>query len=213
VKSLAFFLILLMIWCVGLLAFSARVDAFTPMAEPEKADGIVALTGVSADRIKEAMKLLEEGKAKRMLVSGVNRDATRDDIRGVARATRRIYDCCVDLGFQAADTLGNARETAAWVRAKGYDSLIVVTSDYHMPRSLLELHAALPGVKLTAYAVKTDNLDAKHWWRTAASARRMIMEYNKYLAILSREAFLSLGPKEDARADATRDNAAGGLKS
>jgi uncharacterized SAM-binding protein YcdF (DUF218 family) len=154
------------------------------------------------------MKLLEEGKAQRMLVSGVNREATRDDIRGVAKATRRIYDCCVDLGFQAADTLGNATETAAWVKTKQYKSLIVVTSDYHMPRSLLELHAALPNVKLTPYAVKTDDLAAKHWWRNAPSAKRMIMEYNKYLAILSREAFISLGPKEEDRA--VPDKAAGG---
>lgn len=212
-KSLAILIIVLMIWATGLLAFSARVDAFSPAVEPEKADGIVALTGISTDRIREAMKLLEQGKARRMLVSGVNREATRDDIRGVAKATRRTYDCCVDLGFQAADTLGNARETAAWARAKHYDSLIVVTSDYHMPRSLLELHAAIPDVKLTPYAVKTDNLDAKHWWRTAASAKRMIMEYNKYLAILSREAFISLGPKEDNRDGAIPDAAAGGVTS
>ncbi len=207
-RSLALFFILILIWATGLLAFSARVDALTPAAEPERADGIVALTGISTDRIREAMKLLEEGKAQRMLVSGVNREATRDDIRGVAKATRRIYDCCVDLGFTAADTLGNATETAAWVKAKQYQSLIVVTSDYHMPRSLLELHAALPNVKLTPYAVKTDDLAAKHWWRTAPSAKRMIMEYNKYLAILSREAFISLGPKEGD--GAVRDKTAGG---
>ena len=199
-KTVAALLIVLMIWTVGLLAFSARIEAFTPTTEPPVSDGIVALTGVSTDRIREAMKLLEEGKARRMLVSGVNHQATRDDIRGVAKATRRIYDCCVDLGFQATDTLGNAKEIAAWVKARNYSSLIVVTSDYHMPRSLMELRAALPHVVLTPYAVRTTELDAKHWWLTAESARRMIKEYNKYLAILLREAFISLGPKEDAPA-------------
>jgi uncharacterized SAM-binding protein YcdF (DUF218 family) len=157
------------------------------------------LTGVSTDRIREATKLLEQGKAQRMLISGVNPKATRAQIRGVAKASRRTYDCCVDLGFQAADTLGNAREIAAWVKAKNYATLIVVTSDYHMPRSLMELRAAVPQVILTPHAVRTGDLDAKHWWRTAESARRMIKEYNKYLVILLREAFLSLGPKENAR--------------
>jgi uncharacterized SAM-binding protein YcdF (DUF218 family) len=197
VKTVAALLIILMIWTVGLLAFAARIDAFTPAVEPPPADGIVALTGVSTDRIREAMKLLEEGKGQRLLISGVNPKATRGEIRMVAKAARRVFDCCVDLGFEAADTVGNAREIAAWVRAKNYATLIVVTSDYHMPRSLLELRASIPQVILTPYAVRTDELDAKHWWRTAESARRMIKEYNKYLVILLREAFLSLGPKDD----------------
>ncbi len=196
-KTVAALLIILMIWTVGLLAFAARIDAFTPAVEPPPADGIVALTGVSTDRIREAMKLLEEGKGQRLLISGVNPKATRGEIRMVAKAARRVFDCCVDLGFEAADTVGNAREIAAWVRAKNYATLIVVTSDYHMPRSLLELRASIPQVILTPYAVRTDELDAKHWWRTAESARRMIKEYNKYLVILLREAFLSLGPKDD----------------
>ncbi len=198
-KTIAALLIILMIWTVGLLAFAARVDAFTPAQDPAISDGIVALTGVSTDRIREAMKLLQEGKAQRMLISGVNPKATRAEIRGVAKASRRIFNCCVDLGFEAADTLGNAREIAAWVKAKNYATLIVVTSDYHMPRSLMELRAAVPQVILTPYAVRTGELDAKHWWRTAESARRMIKEYNKYLAILLREAFLSLGPKDDGQ--------------
>jgi uncharacterized SAM-binding protein YcdF (DUF218 family) len=197
VKTVAALLIILMIWTVGLLAFATRIDAFTPAVEPPPADGIVALTGVSTDRIREAMKLLEEGKGQRLLISGVNPKATRGEIRMVAKAARRVFDCCVDLGFEAADTVGNAREIAAWVRAKNYATLIVVTSDYHMPRSLLELRASIPQVILTPYAVRTDELDAKHWWRTAESARRMIKEYNKYLVILLREAFLSLGPKDD----------------
>ncbi len=196
-KTVAALLIILMIWTVGLLAFATRIDAFTPAVEPPPADGIVALTGVSTDRIREAMKLLEEGKGQRLLISGVNPKATRGEIRMVAKAARRVFDCCVDLGFEAADTVGNAREIAAWVRAKNYATLIVVTSDYHMPRSLLELRASIPQVILTPYAVRTDELDAKHWWRTAESARRMIKEYNKYLVILLREAFLSLGPKDD----------------
>lgn len=196
-KTLATLLIALMIWGLGLLAFTGRVDQSTPAKEPPVADGVVALTGASTLRLEAATKLLEEGKGQRLLISGVNREATRADVQTVTKAVKPIYDCCVDLGFAAANTVGNARETAEWAKSKGYDSLIVVTADYHMPRSMLELRAAMPHVALYPYPVKTD-LNAHRWWRTSLSARRMIVEYCKYLAILGREAFLGLGPKDKA---------------
>lgn len=203
-KSLAALLILLMVWAVGLLAFSGRVEQSTPAQEPPVADGVVVLTGASNIRLEAATKLLEAGKGKRLLISGVNREATRDDVQGVTKAVKPIYDCCVDLGFAAANTVGNARETEEWAKAKGYHSLIVVTADYHMPRAMLELHAALPDTTLHAYPVATESLNAHRWWNKGSSARRMIVEYCKYLAILGREAFLGLGPKEEAGAPARK---------
>lgn len=200
-KSLAGLLVVLMIWAVGLMAFAARVDRSTPAPDPAPADGIVALTGAASNqRIAAATRLLESEKGKRMLVSGVNREATREDIRGLSRAARRLYDCCVDLGFTAATTLGNAEETAEWARANRYKSLIVVTADYHMPRALLELRAANPGVELQAYPVATPVLDPANWWKSGGGARLMIVEYSKYLAILGRETLLSLGPKDETPA-------------
>lgn len=195
-RSAAILMVVLLIWGVGLISFAGRVAYSTPAGEPPVADGVVALTGASDARITAAMKLLETGKARRMLISGVNPQASRADIRGVAKATRRLYDCCVDLGFQAADTVGNARETARWVRKHNYHSLIVVTSDFHMPRAMLEQRAALPDVNFTPYPVASPEMNARHWWRTQEGARRMILEYCKYLAILARESLLSLGPKD-----------------
>ncbi|MBU2135590.1 MAG: YdcF family protein [Alphaproteobacteria bacterium] len=198
-KTLALILVAALIWAAGLLAFAIRVEQSTPAAEPEVADGIVALTGAgSNERIAAGMRLLEAGKGDRMLVSGVNREASREDIRNVSRAVQLLYDCCVDLGFEAADTFGNAQETAGWVRARRYDRLIIVTADYHMPRAMLELGSALPGIELQAYPVATPSLDAQRWWRTAGGARLMVIEYSKYLAILGRELVLRLGPKDEA---------------
>jgi uncharacterized SAM-binding protein YcdF (DUF218 family) len=195
VRSAVVILLLVVLWAAGLLAFASRVDQSTPAADPPRADAIVALTGASDARITEAMKLLEDGKARRMLISGVNHQASRADIRGVARATRRYYDCCVDLGFQARNTVGNARETARWARAHGFTSLIVVTSDFHMPRAMLELKGAMPEGRFIAYPVVSRELDAHHWWRGGGGARRMIVEYNKFLAILFRQGLISLGAK------------------
>jgi uncharacterized SAM-binding protein YcdF (DUF218 family) len=200
-KSVAAFLVALLIWAAGLFAFAARVERSTPSPFPEPADGIVALTGANSnERLAAAVELLAENRGKRVLVSGVNREASREDIRTVSKAVRRLYDCCVDLGFTAADTVGNARETAEWAKAMRYTSLIVVTADYHMPRAMLEQRAMMPGMQLTPYAVPTNSLDARRWWRRPRSARLMVVEYSKYLAILGREAVLGLGPRAIAPA-------------
>jgi uncharacterized SAM-binding protein YcdF (DUF218 family) len=168
----------------------------TPPDEPVAADGIVTLTGGSDLRLLAGANLLEAGKGKRLLVSGVNRTATRSDLWNVTGAAKPLFDCCVDLGFTALDTLGNARETAQWARSMDFKSLILVTADYHMPRALIELRAAMPGVGIAPYPVATPTLDARHWAQSSIGARRMVYEYCKYLAILAREAVL--GPPKAA---------------
>jgi len=200
-KSIAAFLVLAVIWLAGLLAFAGRVQQSTPAPYPEPADGVVALTGANSnERIAAAMDLLQDGMGQRLLISGVNRGATREDIRNVSKPARRLFDCCVDLGFTAADTVGNARETADWARSMRFTRLIIVTADYHMPRAMLELRAVMrePQFQLQSYAVPTPSLKARRWWRSPRSARLMVVEYSKYLAILGREAVLGLGPREPA---------------
>ena len=197
-KTLAILLLAILLWGVGLLAFGERVAQSTPAAEPVRSDGIVALTGASSMRIEAATRLLELGKGKRLLISGVNRSVRPAELRDVARGAGRAYDCCVDLGFSAVNTQGNARESADWARAHGFRSLIVVTSDYHIPRSILELHATMPEVTLRPYPVVTDTVDAHRWWRRPDDAKRITFEYSKYLLILAREAVRGLGGHEAA---------------
>ncbi len=192
-KGLAAILVALLIWTTGLLAFADRVARLTPADSPQNADGIVALTGGSDLRLEAATKLLEDGKGRRLLVSGVNRKATRADLWGVTGAPKRVFDCCIDLGFTAESTIGNARETAQWATSMGLHSLILVTADYHTPRAMLELRGVLPDVRIIAFPVATPALDARHWQANALSARRMILEYCKYLAILARESLIGLG--------------------
>ncbi|MGZ9099097.1 MAG: YdcF family protein [Brevundimonas sp.] len=187
-KFLTFIAILVLIWLIGLFAFADRVRGYAPAAEPARADAIVALTGPSAERVNAAIRLLEQDKGRRVLISGVNREVRRQELRALTPGSNRLFNCCVDLGFEAEDTVGNAQEIAAWADSKGYDSLIVVTSDYHMPRALTEIRAAAPGVALTPYAVETPSLDDSRWWRAAVTARRMTLEYMKYLAAMARAA-------------------------
>jgi len=197
VKTLAAILILVMLWGVGLLAFAARVERSTPAPEPAAADAIVALTGNATERLTVAVSLLEKDKGRKLLISGVNPEVKARELQPVTKAAKGLFECCIQMGFKAADTRGNASETAAWARQQGYKSLIVVTADYHMPRAILEIRAAAPHVALTPYPVVTHEIDAHRWWKTGAGARRMSIEYCKYLAVLGSEAFLSLGPKPD----------------
>jgi uncharacterized SAM-binding protein YcdF (DUF218 family) len=197
-RSLAALLVLALIWVSGLMAFAARVQQSTPQPLPPPADGIVVLTGASSnERMGAGVALLTAGYGRRMLVSGVNRDLTREDLRTATTAVKRLYDCCVDLGFNAVDTVGNARETADWAKSMRYRSLTVVTTDYHMPRAMLELRAVLrpPEFTLQPYAVPTPALKVRQWWRSPRAARLMVVEYSKYLAILGRDAVLGLGPR------------------
>lgn len=198
-RTLAALLVLAMIWTAGLFAFVSRVQRSTDdQPQPAAADGVVALTGANSnERIAAAVQLLTQRKGRRVLVSGVDRRVTRPQLRTATGAVRRIYDCCVDLGFTAADTVGNARETAEWARAMRYHSLTIVTSDYHMPRAMLELRAVLrpPAFSLQTWAVPTATLKIRHWWRSPGALRLMVVEYDKYLAILAREAVLGLGPR------------------
>jgi uncharacterized SAM-binding protein YcdF (DUF218 family) len=189
-KSLGLLLLLVLIWGVGLFAFAYRVAQSTPAPDPPEADAIVVLTGASTLRLEAAAELLEDGLGKRLLISGVNREATRKQVRDTVASAGRKFDCCVDLGFKAENTQGNARETAAWVAYHKYRTLIVVTADFHMPRALLELKAAMPKVQLYAYPVQTEAVDAHRWWAAGGDARRMIVEYSKYLVIAARSALL-----------------------
>ncbi len=120
---------------------------------PPHADAIVALTG-GADRIETAFRLLAAGQADRLLVSGVAHGAALAELARRVEMDPAALAPQVTLGRAATSTVGNADETAAWVRLHDVHSLIVVTAGYHMPRALLELERALPGVKLYPVAVQ-----------------------------------------------------------
>ncbi len=172
---------------VALLAYGAGFFVFAATlphkpASIGKADAIVALTGGDA-RLDTAVRLLEHGAAKRLLITGVHRTITKPEIKQVAHGGRK-FDCCADLDFAAEDTRDNAAEAAGWMKAHHYKSLILVTANYHMPRSLAEFSADMPHVKVKPYPVEPDGVDFKAWWRNPHTVRLLHAEYAKYLATL-----------------------------
>ncbi|MGB8364347.1 MAG: YdcF family protein [Rhizomicrobium sp.] len=146
------------------------------------ADGIVALTGGDS-RLGTAEALLEQGAGKRLLISGVYSANTKSELKRLIHGGRR-FDCCADLGFRAMSTHGNAAEAAAWTRAHGYRSLVIVTANFHMPRSLREFAAQMPGVRLLPYPVEEEGVDVGEWWSDPHALRVLHVEYMKYLGSL-----------------------------
>jgi len=143
------------------------------------ADGIVALTG-GASRITDAIELLASGRGKRLLISGAYRGTNSKEISRLNPEFERWVRCCVDFD-RSLNTLGNAVETKRWAESRGFRSLIVVTSNYHMPRALAEIAHQLPEVTLVPFPVVTDRQRAEGWWVGWATTRRMVTEYLKFL--------------------------------
>ncbi|WP_375457988.1 YdcF family protein [uncultured Enterovirga sp.] len=145
-------------------------------------DGIVVLTG-GAQRIEDAIELLAKGYAGRLLITGVNERTSRETIKRLTPGQREFVECCVDLDYRAQNTVGNAAEIALWVRSRGFTSLIVVTSNYHLPRTLAELDEALPEIRKIPYAVVASGRGPDGFWSLAARAKLLVSEYIKYIAV------------------------------
>ena len=152
----------------------------TEVALDRNADGIVVLTG-GASRIADAIELLATGHGKRLLISGVHRATSSAEIARSNPRYQNLVACCVDLDHSAVNTTGNAIETRRWVRDRGFSSLIVVTSAYHMPRTMAELARQLPDVALVPFPVVTEKLRNEPWWTSALTAKLILSEYAKFV--------------------------------
>lgn len=148
-------------------------------------DGIVVLTG-GAGRIDRGFELLEAGLSERLFVSGVYRGVEVDELLDLAQRSPEELRCCIELGYEADDTLGNAYETEAWVAREGIRSLRLVTAAYHMPRARLELSRRLRDVEILVEPVFTEGFREHDWWTRRNSAGLLALEYLKYLVALAR---------------------------
>lgn len=155
-----------------------------PSAGKAHADAIIVLTGGS-QRIEAALDLLAQGAARRMLISGVNPAVSRDMIRNATGANKALFNCCIDIDAEALDTIGNAEESAKWLARNGYESVILVTNNYHMPRSLLELQRKARNVAVIPWPVVNTPLTNGDWMGKPQAVRVLFTEFAKYVGALA----------------------------
>ncbi len=154
-------------------------------------DAIVVLTGGS-ERLATGLALLADRRARMLFVSGVSGEVNLETLLQQSADAPRGLQGRIALGYTAADTRGNALETADWMRRQGYSSLRLVTANYHMARSLLEFRRVLPDAVIVPHPVHPARVHLEDWWRWPGSARLITMEYLKYLLALGRS--LVIGP-------------------
>lgn len=211
---------LLLVWLGGAFVYIERVETL-PQPSEERTDAIVVLTGGTA-RLATALRLLNDNKAERLLISGVSPSASKASLLqavlpampDAAQASgnwegidlQLLFECCVDLDFEAANTEGNAVEAAEWAESHGVRTIRLVTSNYHMPRSLAEFGRRLPGITIVPHAVRSDTLRVEDWWRRQTATVFLLGEYTKYLAALLRarlESLVAGGPMPASVASGT----------
>jgi uncharacterized SAM-binding protein YcdF (DUF218 family) len=175
----------------GFIAFLAQLRG-AEEKPARTADGIVVLTGGSS-RVSDAMELLAAGYGKRLLISGVHPTNDVSDISRTLPDNHKLLSCCVDLDRSAINTRSNAAEARRWARERGFKSLIVVTSNYHMPRAIVELSHAMPDVTLVPFAVVGDKWRDEPWWTSGATLRLLLSEYAKYVAAEVRVRLAAVG--------------------
>lgn len=176
--------VVLIAWVWGLIDFVDQIpDSVTD--EARHTDAIIVLTGGTL-RLEKGFELLSAKMAGKLLVSGVDKGIPIEEVLKAAGLTLAGMDCCVTLGYMAEDTGSNAIESAVWIRTNRVTSIRLVTSSYHMPRSLLEFRATVPGVEIVPHPVFPEHVMVDEWWTRPGTASLVIAEYNKYLLAATR---------------------------
>ncbi len=178
------------VWLVGFMGFIGFIPRSVGDATT-KTDAIVVLTG-GGDRLAEGFRLLDEGLAPRLLVTGVAQGVTLQQVidgmsrdKSVVPSAEKLA-CCVTLGYEAGNTVGNAVETASWVHSNNVTSVRLVTANYHMKRSQLEFHRTLPAITLIPHPVFPKEVQDNWWFVKPGILILLAGEYHKFVGAWSR---------------------------
>ena len=161
------FSLLLLFYLLGFIIFSFTLGS---PAGDEQTDAVVVITG-GPGRIEHAMDVLAEGRAKRLLIAGADPSVTKPDLVRRLGGKSKLMSCCVDLGSESVDTRSNAEEAKRWMEKRGYKSMRLITSDWHMRRARYEFRRVLAG----KFDVLPDAV------RTEPRFTTLFGEYNKFL--------------------------------
>lgn len=175
-------LLLFLIWLAGLQAFNERINSYS-LDKDTHTEAIIALTG-GRNRIAEAVNLLNENKADKLFISGVEKNTSLKAIQK-RQALRIKTDREIIIGKKATNTVENAIETNQWLKENNIQSIRLVTSNYHIPRSMVEFKSLNPEVKIVVHPVYSEKV-TKKWWTSWRTFSLIASEYNKFLYVYFR---------------------------
>lgn len=198
-RYIGIFLLLVIALLFG--GFLWFADTVTSLKAPDgvRADAIVVLTG-GYQRVDQAVGLLRDRAGQRLLISGAHPAASPGSIRRATQASPDLFRCCVDIGYEALDTIGNANEITRWISDHDYRSVLVVTNNYHMPRTLLELRRRDHRTEFIPYPVINADLSRKAWFTEPDALRLMLAEYAK-MAAASMRAVIGYSQSDGLRSE------------
>ena len=168
----------LMLWIIGFVVFCLYALSFRFV--PEKhSDAIVVLTG-GTNRIKTGLSLMQKMNAEYMLISGVNKNVKQTELfpNMDEKELKKIT-----LGYEALDTVGNAQEIKSWIKEKEIKSILIVTSFYHMPRSIFEIKKVVKNVRIMPWTVFPQSFSESVDWIKTKYAWLLFTEYHKYIFV------------------------------
>lgn len=174
-----FILVCIILFGAGFFYFSEKVYRLVPPDPLVEADGIIVLTG-GERRVEAGVGLLAKGLGKRLLISGVNPSTNKQALIRVTHSDPQLFECCVDLGREAINTIGNAEEATDWIKKNHYQKVYVVTNDYHIPRSLRELNRLMPDINFIAYPI-SEGAGEQSLLRQLGELRLLASEYIKFI--------------------------------
>lgn len=170
-----------LVWFGGMTGFIYSTATLKPQNTDKKTDAIVILTG-GRNRINSGLEILSKNGSANIFISGVNENVSIDEIRKMYRGEKRLPECCISLGYRARNTMNNAIESREWLEDMHFSSIRLVTSDYHMPRALIEFRHAMPELEIIRHPVTEDGGHSANFWYNA------IKEYNKTIITYLRQA-------------------------
>jgi uncharacterized SAM-binding protein YcdF (DUF218 family) len=170
----------LVLFIGGFILFADRVTTLEAPDLTQPADGIIVLTG-GYSRIEGALDLLKNGRGERLFISGVHPTTNRSELQRVTGGDATLFECCVDIDRSALDTVGNAAESVKWAHSNQYKRVIVVTNNYHIPRTMVELRRVSQDIEFIPYPIINTNLRDGDWISRGLVVRVLLVEYIKYL--------------------------------
>ncbi len=172
-------LVLFLAWIIGFVLFNQKINSYQ-IDNQTKTDAIIVLTG-GRNRIIEAVRLLDDGMAERMLISGVQENISPKDIekRNAVNLTNKPE---IEFEKQSKNTVENAIKTNEWIKQNNINSIRLVTSNYHIPRSLQEFMSQNTKLEIIINPVYSEKV-SKKWWKNVGSFCLIASEYNKFLFV------------------------------